>query len=321
MPEETFKVNSTFFKAPPGIQPGYFYRIYTASGSYKYLHADDPTPRGPDSKGENLDFKAIPKGNWVVGSLQPSRKSQGKFSLGATSTTPLKGIERTWHQKRVDIQDLQESRYVHLDEDEDLIFDNLWHLYSMPHIHQERAIGKTISVPHVAYFAYFPSVVELLQRESDMYRTIQGQGIGDEFLGYITESQSRIIGILVGCKGSESDFDQDIPGAEDIGACQSVLSKLQRLGISLGTVWPESFWIRNNKATISSFATCVRDANVQAMEREMKSVERAFADPLDVRNLSKELREQVEAIFRRDGKLHQVVIFQGRSHKYHLSKC
>ncbi|WEW57610.1 hypothetical protein PRK78_003077 [Emydomyces testavorans] len=311
MAQERFTIINTFYQPSPGVQPGYFYRIKTADGTYKYLHANDSASRGIDRKGQNLGFNTVPKGNWVVGKLARTEKSKGKYMLVSTSTAPLKGIERPWNQNLVDVLDLNIPSYPfgESDDDESLAYTSPESEHLIPLIDEIRCRDH-FGVPSVvAYVAHFPDVVHSLEREAEIYRLIQGKGIGRPFVGYITENKNRIVGIMI--EDTAVHHFPMIATPDHVKPCQAVLAKLHGLGIALGTVRPEAFLIlTDGQALINSFDTCTRNASREVLDQEMKRVPRALQSMMDPMNLSKELKMQLQAISDRDGALHPVVINQ-----------
>ncbi|EEP75720.1 predicted protein [Uncinocarpus reesii 1704] len=304
---ESFQVVTTFFQPSPGVHPGYFYLIRTASNILKYFHLDDTTPRSPDVKGSNLDFKEVIKGNWVVGILKPSNKTKGKFSVVSSCATPLKGIERIWTDRMVDVKDIA-------DESEECVLEtDLESYYTKPLVCKVRVPSTVLGVAGCAVYSRFPDVIQLLQRESDIYRIIQGKGLARRFLAYITEDRSRVIGFIVMDVSDDQDGWAEIM-PQDIRAQQRVLRELHGFGIALGTVSQHYTFLelKDGRSLIENFRASTQNASKRTMSRELKVVG-YIPDPIDRPNfeyLSEKLRKELRAIQRRDGDVHIAVIMQ-----------
>ncbi len=86
---------------------GYYRIIVPESSCVKYLALPDPAPSFPALRGEKLNFKIVPDGDWNIAYLTPQPDSY-KYSLRSTEKTNLAGINKTWHPHNVDWMALNE---------------------------------------------------------------------------------------------------------------------------------------------------------------------------------------------------------------------
>lgn len=154
----------------------------------------------------------------------------------------------------------------------------------------ERILFKRGTQRLVAYYASFPDVIKMLEHESEVYRLIQGKGIGSQFVGYVTENGSRIIGFVV-----ESDepmfYHSPVSSDRNLKACKEVLAKLHRLGIGLGMIRPDTFYIKEDgTAIIKTFDACELNASRKFLDGEMQGLKQAIDRPGCISNLSKSLK-------------------------------
>lgn len=77
----------------------------------------------------------------------------------------------------------------------------------------------------VIKFARFPWELQYYEDETRIYERINGQAIGPQFLGHLTE-EGRVIGFVI-------DYIKDArhAGPDDVEACQIALRKLHQVGL------------------------------------------------------------------------------------------
>jgi Fe2+ transport system protein FeoA len=141
---------------------------------------------------------------------------------------------------------------------------------------------------------------------NNVHRLIQGKGIGQKFLGHLTENGGRVIGYLLEPTPARH------AGIEDLAACRAVLQKLHDLGIAHGEICRKSFLIQEDGggALLHGFIGSFPTSDRKFLAMEMARVEMVLNRPLrpnPTPPLPRELQEKVHALRKRDGDVHPVV--------------
>ncbi|KAI1770009.1 hypothetical protein F4818DRAFT_450600 [Hypoxylon cercidicola] len=141
----------------------------------------------------------LPPGDWNKGRISRELKT-GDIYFSDISKTRLLGITKTWHPIQIDHLKLRDERKLRSN------------VYEVTH----PGFSSTI----IAKFARFEWEVHQLQAETAAYEWIEGQQVGPDFLGHLTED-GRVIGFLM---SRITDCRHATP--EDFPLCHSVLTRL-----------------------------------------------------------------------------------------------
>jgi predicted Ser/Thr protein kinase len=127
----------------------------------------------------------------------------------------------------------------------------------------------------IAKMARFDWEIPFIQRETEIYSLLEGNGIAPQFLGHIHE-QGRIIGILL-----EKVMGRHA-GIEDLQICYSAVKRLHGLGISHEVCNRYNFIVGiNNKATLLDFENSTVGASEDAMEAETAKLKEVLTETTD----------------------------------------
>ncbi|OAQ73805.1 alpha-galactosidase A precursor [Pochonia chlamydosporia 170] len=193
----------------------------------------------------------FPPGGWNEVFIARDPKS-GHAYFESVRTSHLPGITPTWHVTQIDHLELTMG---------DKLRSNVY-----------EATCPRFPSTVVAKFARFAWEIPQLAEETRAYSLIEGQGIGPEFLGYLTE-EGRVIGFLM----------EHIKGAhhaepDDFQACHRVLSKLHKLGLKHGDINKHNFLVREGQATLIDFDVVTKEAGREELDAELASLRDSLAD-------------------------------------------
>jgi len=156
----------------------------------------------------------LPPGNWTQARV--ARGQDGNPELQLVHVV-LPGVLTLWHPNRVEFLSLK--------------YGNTW----ISGVRMVRYDSKLV-VAKVARFDYY---IDGMERETAVYQTIEGRGIGPAFLGHILEG-GRVIGILV-------ELVEGRPaGPSDIHGCRDVLQRLHALDIAHGDIFRHNFIVASD---------------------------------------------------------------------------
>lgn len=195
----------------------------------------------------------LPCGDWNKAHISRDPETD-HIRFSAVSKAHLAGITNTWHPTQVDhlqLRDLHKLR---------------------TNVYEATCPGFSSAV--IAKFARFEWEVPQLQAETAAYEWIEGQQIGPDFLGHLTE-EGRVIGFLIarvaGCRHA---------APEDLPQCARALAKLHRLGIRHGDVNRHNFLVcdEDGRATLVDFDCAARPAGDNELAAEMQELEAQLRD-------------------------------------------
>jgi hypothetical protein len=253
-----------------------YYRIL-ANSTIKYLQFPSSHPRFPDIRGEYLDFKTVPAGDWNIGYLAQEADT-GKFILESVGITTFEGIQDTWHTLFIDFLALGYPLSGELEGELQCRGCMYSAVYHDPH-------GKHNVV---VSFERYPEDIYGVKHETEIYRLIHGQNVGTKFLAHVTENGHRTIGYVT----------EHIAGGrhatiEDLEACREVLSKLHSLGIAHGSLSPASFIVAEH-VVVHGFGGSYQTDDQTVLDAEMASLEGVLRDGMhEDEPVSKELSDQL----------------------------
>ncbi|KAK4227884.1 alpha-galactosidase A precursor [Podospora fimiseda] len=189
----------------------------------------------------------LPPGVWNDAHISRDPKTGGtRFSF--VSKENLLGITDTWHPTRIDHLMLEEKEKLR---------SNVYEV-TCPVLESNKTI--------IAKFARFEWEIAQLQAETTAYKWIEGQQIGPEFLGHLTE-EGRVIGFLISkienCRHAEF---------EDLSLCEEVLLRLHRLGIRQGDTNKQNFLVHDGKTTLIDFDCASRVEESEKLEVKFRGL-------------------------------------------------
>lgn len=220
----------------------------------KYLQIDSDAPGGnyqlplPPSFLNILPPIPYNEDNWTVATIS-CNVTMGGLQVELSSPY-MPQVEELWHPSLIDIFELQtierKRRCVH---------ECTW---KSP-LRSNR--------PMIAKMAHFPWHITSMQRETRVYRALQGTQLAPRVLGHICE-QGRVVGILL------EKIEGRHPGFQDLEVCQAALGRLNDLGIAHRDCHQYNFIVtENNRVVLIDFETSVLEASQEAMEEDMHDLE------------------------------------------------
>ncbi|KAF4948388.1 hypothetical protein FGADI_9700 [Fusarium gaditjirri] len=230
------------------------FRILVDKKFVKYLTIDAGLFELPEMAFGPTLFSLLPRfptEEWNKGRISRD-PLKGTAYFSSISRVQLPGILNVWHITHVDHLDLQMERKLRSN-----VFE---------------AACSRFSSPVVVKFARFPWEVPQLEAETTAYQWIEGQRIGPNFLGHLTE-EGRVIGIVMdrieGCRHATSN---------DLALCHQALSKLHHLGIKHGDVNKHNLLIHAGRATLIDFENASRTTSSKELEAEICSLQEQLLD-------------------------------------------
>jgi predicted Ser/Thr protein kinase len=181
----------------------------------------------------------------------PSSHNLVKISSSGEITSShhqLKGVETIWHTNKIDVTTIPVVREMKTG------------VYKVIY-------GEGFAVAKIARFEF---EVPYIEKETRVYRDIDGRGIGPKFLAHLIEN-GRTMGFLIEYLVFRS------PSKEDLSACIAVLRRLHSLGLVHGDVNRNNFLIMDGYARLIDFDSCAA-ANKDAVAEEL---DRVYAELID----------------------------------------
>ncbi|KIW11544.1 hypothetical protein PV08_10845 [Exophiala spinifera] len=220
------------------------YRMLVDGKSFKYITID-PGVYNPDEmtfdKAIIPQMPPIPEGDWNRGHITKHPENGGPYFSQHTKVT-LPTVSSIWHPRQIDWLELELAE---------------WLRSNVRTAQFKEGARQTVMADEVLIkFARFPWEMQYYEDETRAYERIDGQAIGPQFLGHLTE-EGRVIGLVI-----EYIEDSRHAGPDDVEVCQNALRKLHRLGILHGDVNRHNFLVREadgvKTITIVDFE-CVSD--------------------------------------------------------------
>lgn len=226
----------------------------------KYLQIESDAPGGnyqlalPPSFLNILPPIPYNEDNWKVATIS-CNVTMGRLQV-ELSNPDMPQVEELWHPSLIDILELQtiehRRRCVH---------ECTWK--SDPSQHPSLRFNG----PMIAKMAHFPWHITSMQRETTVYRALQGTQLAPRVLGHICE-EGRVVGILL------EKIEGHHPRLEDLEACQTALGRLNDLGIAHRDCHQYNFIVtEDNRVVLIDFETSIFDASTEAMEEDMHDLE------------------------------------------------
>ena len=181
----------------------------------------------------------LPQGDWARARIF-RRSGTISFELSCGS---LAGVRSRWHSNVVDVLSLT-------------LLDRL-----RPRV---RAVtwGSKQAVAKIARFEF---EIPLMEKETAIYKAIDGHGIGPAFLGHLIE-HGRVMGFLI----------EKVEGRHghigDLEAAQEVTKRLHSLGIVHGDLNRYNFIVSAAGITLIDFEDATQNGSQEAMEMGYKQI-------------------------------------------------
>ncbi|KAG2105079.1 uncharacterized protein F5147DRAFT_703095 [Suillus discolor] len=183
----------------------------------------------------------LPPGNWVEARV--ARGSNGNPTVQPTNTI-LPEVREQWHPNRVDALSLPFVKFM------------------TPRVR----VVQCASRPVVSKIARFDFEIPRMERETAVYRAIDGCNVGPAFLGHIVEGD-RVIGFLV------EQLHGRPAGPEDLQGCRDVLQRLHALDIIHGDPNKHNFVVASDgTVTLIDFENAMLCRSVEKKNEELATL-------------------------------------------------
>jgi hypothetical protein len=163
----------------------------------------------------------------------------------------LKEVKGCWHPQKIDLRELEPIKY-----------------------YNERVCQCSYeSRLVVAKIARFEFEVDSIERETLAYRIIDGQNIGPQFLGHLTEN-GRVMGVLL-------EYIPKRPASiTDLGACLNALQKLHTLDILLNDTNKFNFLAKDDspEVLVCDFENCILGVDLDKFKAEIDGLENSLGE-------------------------------------------
>ena len=232
---------------PPGLETHNF-RFLVDGKHVKYISFEkDAIPEGgeffPPSPVPPLPH--FPPGDWNQGIISRDPVTT-RLALTRFTRANIPGIQNIWHPKQFDYFEFEVFRHL---------TQNV-----------QVATHPTFNRPVVVKFAQFPRDIPKFETETTTYEWIDGEGIGPEFLGHLTED-GRVVGFVIEYIDGTEPANED-----DIDAFWVALAKLHGLGICHGDMHEGNVVIRDGEAVIIDFQYAHRTDDADLLQDECNLV-------------------------------------------------
>ncbi|TVY83328.1 hypothetical protein LSUE1_G001753 [Lachnellula suecica] len=235
-----------------GKTPSY-YRMLVNKKQFKYITIEPNIYEADD-----LCFPPIllsklppfPTGDWNYGRISQLDENPAPF-FAEISRKNFPSIKPLWHTKSYDYLSLEIGQRLRAN------------VYV--------ASSPQFKKPIIAKFARFEWEIGYYISETQAYSWIDGSRIGPEFLGYLTE-EGRVIGFLIEkVEGRHATHS-------DLLACQAIVGQLHGMGVLHGDLNKHNFLISERGAVLIDFETAERSIDSEAMEGELRGLEKQLLD-------------------------------------------
>lgn len=231
------------------------YRMLVDGKSFKYITIDPGVYNPNEMTFDQViipQLPLMPEGDWNQGHIT-KHPVNGKPYFSQHTRVIFPTICSIWHPRQIDWLELEQAQWLRSN------------VYTA---NFKKSIGETSMADEIVIkFARFPWELQYYEGETRIYERIDGQAIGPQFLGHLTE-EGRVIGLVI-----EYIKDARHAGPDDVEACKSVLRKLHQLGLLHGDVNRHNFLVREadgrKTATIIDFESASDCTDDAAFEEEI----------------------------------------------------
>jgi predicted Ser/Thr protein kinase len=230
-----------------------YYRMLVNKEHFKYIDIDPGIYEVDDLCFPPIlleKLPPLPPGDWNYGRISQTVENPTPF-FAETSWKNFPSITPLWHPKSYDYLSFKIGEQLKS------------HVYM--------AYSPQFEKPIIAKFARFPWEIGYYIAETQVYSWINGQNIGPEFLGYLTEN-GRVIGFLIEYVEGHHATISDLP------ACKVAVGRLHGLDILHGDLNKYNFLISERGAVLIDFETAKRSEDIEAMEKEVEELEGQLLD-------------------------------------------
>jgi predicted Ser/Thr protein kinase len=198
----------------------------------------------------------LPAGDWNHARIfraTSSEKSAGNAEVQVeTSTQVLPGILGIWHSLTLDYLELEVGSRLRSNVCE--------------------ATCSKIPGQFIVKFARFHYEIAQLERETTVYKWVEGHNIGPKFLGHLTED-GRVIGFAMSKIEEARHATPD-----DLDVCRQALRRLHVLGIKHGDTNKHNFLIHPHGVTMIDLDFAEQNATEAELDEELYELEQQLAD-------------------------------------------
>jgi hypothetical protein len=252
-----------------GVGEPFHYRVQLDSGTIKYfVFAETKPDENLYNQTDPFGFKVVPEGDWDVALLE-HREWDDKLIVASTERLLGDATVRL-REATVDAGDL--GSWLQPTESERIQIDGMARSAVFAGIGPN---GPERVLATWEEWWRYRDVMPISDQLIKVYEWVQGLGITQTFLGYLTENDgSRMIGFVlepVAVRWAE---------LEDIEGCRAALGKLHGAGIAFGKVRRWSFLARKDGegVLLRGFSESYKTQDPEVFEQEMAQIEVVLRD-------------------------------------------
>jgi predicted Ser/Thr protein kinase len=188
--------------------------------------------------------------NLLPATISPSHNLVEIASDGTTvsSCRQFTGVETIWHLQSLDVTNLP------------VVQELKTGVFKVKY-------GTSFAVAKIARFEF---EIPYIEKETHVYRDINGHDVGPRFLAHLTE-EGRTMGILLEYLPGRT------PTRKDFSACAAVLTRLHNLGWTHGDVNRHNFLVNDGEARLIDFDS-VAVATNESMKVELERMSTALQE-------------------------------------------
>ncbi|KAI1826653.1 hypothetical protein F4861DRAFT_536963 [Xylaria intraflava] len=211
----------------------------TPSQTIKYLNINPEVNTLAYNALDTIDLPYLPAGDWTVATMG-LLPCTGQAAVTGTTSDPLPGVSDVWDSDSYEYLDLY---ILEIDGCEGGKCKDNVKLVNHPSLKTPRNVA-------VMKYAIFPDDIPSIERETMIYKRLQGFPSAPKFLGHVTEN-GRVIGFLM--EYIRSARPADIGGLFTdlaLAKCRKALVDLHGLGVIHNDADPRNCFIRPDGAAV-----------------------------------------------------------------------
>ncbi|KAI1128241.1 alpha-galactosidase A [Nemania abortiva] len=167
--------------------------------------------------------------------------------------SPLEGVSNSWHDTRVEYQNLEIVKQL-----TSTTFETIPHSDLLPP-------GAVF-----AKICFFYEWLDVMEQETRAYELLKDTGVTPRFLGHIHQHGSVIGFLLERVEGRP-------PSVQDQDACEAALQKVHELGVAHGYIKLSDFLVTGEGVKIIEFARFRENASRKSLRKESRRLRAMFS--------------------------------------------